>query len=76
MKRINEDLVKIIISTILFIISFFIKDNKFMYFAVLLVSYVVISYELYVNTYKNILEKEFFDEDTLLILATIGAFCI
>lgn len=76
MKRINEDLVKIIISTILFIISFFIKDNKFMYFAVLLISYVVISYELYVNTYKNILEKEFFDEDTLMILATIGAFCI
>lgn len=76
MKRINEDLVKITISTILFIISFFIKDNKFMYFAVLLVSYVVISYELYVNTYKNILEKEFFDEDTLMILATIGAFCI
>lgn len=76
MKRINEDLVKIIISTILFIISFFIKDNKFMYFAILLVSYVVISYELYVNTYKNILEKEFFDEDTLMILATIGAFCI
>ena len=67
MKRINEDLVKIIISTILFIISFF---------AVLLVSYVVVSYELYVNTYKNILEKEFFDEDTLMILATIGAFCI
>lgn len=76
MKRINEDLLKIIISTILFIISFFIKDNKFMYFAVLFVSYVVISYELYVNTYKNILEKEFFDEDTLMILATIGAFCI
>ena len=76
MKRINEDLVKIIISTILFIISFFIKDNKYMYFAILLVSYVVISYELYVNTYKNILEKEFFDEDTLMILATIGAFCI
>lgn len=76
MKRINEDLVKIIISTILFIISFFIKDNKSMYFAILLVSYVVISYELYVNTYKNILEKEFFDEDTLMILATIGAFCI
>lgn len=76
MKRINEDLLKIIISTILFIISFFIKDNKFMYFAILLVSYVVISYELYTNTYKSILEKVFFDEDTLMILATIGAFCI
>ena len=76
MKRINEDLLKIIISTILFIISFFIKDNRFMYFAILLVSYVVISYELYINTYKSILEKEFFDEDTLMILATIGAFCI
>ena len=76
MKRINEDLLKIIISTILFVISFFIKDNRFMYFAILLVSYVIISYELYINTYKSILEKEFFDEDTLMILATIGAFCI
>lgn len=76
MKRINEDLLKIIISTVLFIISFFIKDYKFLYFAILFVSYVVISYELYINTYKSILEKEFFDEDTLMILATIGAFCI
>lgn len=76
MKKINEDLLKIIISTILFIISFFIRNNKFLYFAVLLLSYIVISYELYINTYKNILEKEFFDEDTLMIIATIGAFCI
>ncbi len=76
MKKINEDLLKIIISTVLFIISFFIKDYKFLYFAILFVSYVVISYELYINTYKSILEKEFFDEDTLMILATIGAFCI
>ena len=76
MKRINEDLLKIIISTVLFIISFFIKDYKFLYFAILFVSYVVISYELYINTCKSILEKEFFDEDTLMILATIGAFCI
>lgn len=76
MKKINEDLLKIIISTVLFIISFFIKDYKFLYFAILFVSYVIISYELYINTYKSILEKEFFDEDTLMILATIGAFCI
>ena len=76
MKKINEDLLKIIISTVLFIISFFIKDYKFLYFAILFVSYVVISYELYINTYKSILEKEFFNEDTLMILATIGAFCI
>lgn len=76
MKKINEDLIKIIISTFLFIISFFIKDYKILYFTILFISYLVISYELYINTYKNILEKEFFDEDTLMILATIGAFCI
>lgn len=76
MKKISEDLLKIIISTVLFIISFFVRDNKIIYFSILLISYIVISYELYINTYKNILEKEFFDEDTLMILATIGAFCI
>lgn len=76
MKKINEDLLKIIISTILFIISFFIKDYKFVYITMLLTSYIIISYELYINTYHNILEKEFFNEDTLMILATIGAFII
>lgn len=76
MKKIDEDLLKIIISSILFILSFFIKDYKTIYFITLLISYIIVSYELYINSYKNILEKEFFEEDTLMIIATIGAFII
>ena len=74
--NINEDLLKIIISTVLFILSFLAKDYHILYVIILLLSYIIISYELYINTYHNILEKEFFDEDTLMIIATIGAFCI
>mgnify|MGYP002596119789 FL=1 len=74
--NINHDLLKIIISTVLFILSFLVKDYHILYVIILLLSYIIISYELYINTYHNILEKEFFDEDTLMIIATIGAFCI
>ena len=74
--NINEDLLKIIISTVLFLLSFLVKDYHILYVIILLLSYIIISYELYINTYHNILEKEFFDEDTLMIIATIGAFCI
>lgn len=72
----NKELLKIIISSFLFILSFFIKEMPTIYFIVLIVSYIIISYELYIHAFQNIQEKEFFDENILMILATIGAFCI
>jgi Cd2+/Zn2+-exporting ATPase len=74
-KFFNEDLIKIIISTILFIISFFI-DIEVYKLIVLLLSYIIISYEMYIESIKNILKGEIFDENFLMIIATIGAFFI
>lgn len=76
MKKISEELLKIIISSFLFILSFFIREWQEVYFIVLIVSYLIISYELYIHAFQNLKEKEFFDENILMILATIGAFFI
>lgn len=73
--KINEDLIKIILSAFLFIISFFIKNIDFK-LLFLVLSYITISYELYIKAFKNILSGELFDENFLMILATIGAFYI
>ena len=73
-KIINEGLLKIIISTILFIIALFLP-NPFK-LIVLIISYIIISYEIYIEAFNELKEKEIFNENLLMILATIGAFVI
>lgn len=74
--KINEELIKIIISALFFTLSFFTTKNCILYFALLILSYIVISYEIYIDAFKNIFHGEIFDENFLMILATIGAFYI
>lgn len=78
MKKIkfSEDLIRILISAILLIISIFLKNFKTAYLIVIVVSYVFVSKEVYENALKNIKNKEIFDENLLMIIATLGAFYI
>lgn len=78
MKKIkfNEDLIRILISAVLLIISIFLKNFKTAYLIVIVVSYVFVSKEVYENALKNIKKKEIFDENLLMIIATLGAFYI
>lgn len=74
-KYLNEDLIKILISIILLISSFFIQ-NESIKLIVLIISYIVISINMYIKLIKNIKKFEIFDETFLMIIATIGAFFI
>lgn len=74
--KINEDLIRILISAVLIIISIFLKNFKTAYLIVIVVSYVFVSKEVYENALKNIKNKEIFDENLLMIIATLGAFYI
>ena len=73
-KYLNEDLIKIIISIILIIISFLFNNN--LRLILLLLSYIIISYEMYIESFKDIIKGEIFNENFLMIIATIGAFYI
>lgn len=78
MKKIkfNEDLIRILISAVLLIISMFLKNFKTAYLIIIVISYVFVSKEVYENALKNIKKKEIFDENLLMIIATLGAFYI
>lgn len=65
-------MIRIIISSLLFGVSFLV-DNPLIF---LILSYIVISYEIFIDGIKNILKGELFDENTLMIIATIAAFLI
>lgn len=73
-KFLNEDLIRIIISTLLFIISMFLPTP--IKTIVLVVSYIIISHEIYMEAFEGLKEKDIFNENFLMILATLGAFAI
>lgn len=74
-KYINEDLIKILISIILFIVSLFTKAAE-VNLALLAISYAIISTGIYINAYHHVKKKIFFDENLLMIIATLCAFAI
>ncbi len=67
-----KDIVKIIISLILFIISFFIKNN-YIYYIIIYLVYILLTYKVLINIFDNFKNKTIFDENLLMFLATIGA---
>lgn len=71
--KINANLIKIILSIVLFILSFIVKRYAL---PMLILSYIIISYEIYRHAFQNIIKGEIFDENFLMIIATIGAFLI
>lgn len=75
-KIINADLVKLIMSLIFILIAYLFIENPNIFKTLLFISYIIVSYEVYFNAIKNIKDKEFFDENILMIIATLGAFYI
>ncbi|MBE6151245.1 MAG: cadmium-translocating P-type ATPase [Firmicutes bacterium] len=67
------EVIKLVISSILFILSFIFKKYSLY---LIIISYVIISFKLVIDVFKNIRKGEIFDEKFLMVIATIGAFII
>lgn len=76
MKKINFEEFKIIVSIILFLIGLLVHQILWLSNIFLFISYFIIGYEVIINSFKNILKGELFDESFLMTLATIAAFFI
>ena len=74
-KFLNLEFVKILLSVILLVVAILLIDNPISLFFYL-ASYILIAWKLLKNTYHNILEHVWFDENTLMLIATVGAFFI
>ncbi len=73
-KIYNLDFFKIILSLILFIFSLLCPINFKL--ILLIIAYIIISYEVYVEAFHNLQKGQIFDENFLMIIATLGAFII
>ncbi len=72
----KKQVIKLVISLILFFTTILLDLNKNVEFLLFLVSYIVIGYDVLLTALKNILKGELFDENFLMSIATLGAFAI
>ncbi len=76
-KKMNKQLIKIILSFILVIISIILKFDNILYNNIIyVIAYIIVGYDIFLKALKNILRGKVFDENFLMTIATIGAFCI
>lgn len=73
----EKRLIRIILSSLVFLISFLIPNYLLIIKDILLiVSYLIVGYDILMKAIKNITRGKLFDENFLMALATIGAFAI
>ncbi len=75
-QKYGFDLIKIIISTLLLISSVVFNLSDVTRFILCAVAYVVSVYEIVINCVKCIARKIFLDENTLMFIASLTAFCL
>ncbi len=67
-------IIRVIISLIIFTISLFIPDIWYLELTLSLIAYLIIGYDVLLEALKNICHGQVFDENFLMIVATIAAF--
>ena len=74
--KFNEDIIKIIISAVLFVIALFFQNYEIVHLILLVCSYLIVSYRIFIDAIKKLVKGNVFDENTLMIIATVSAFII
>ena len=72
-KKQKKVLVRIIIAAVLMIVFGFLPVSGYLRFGLYMIPYLVIGYDILRKAWKGILNRQMFDENFLMAVATIGA---
>ncbi len=75
-KKQKKMFIRIIISTALIIILSLLPVEGYVQFALFMIPYLVIGYDILKKAWKGILNRQAFDENFLMAVATIGAIAL
>ena len=83
-SKLKKDAVRVGIALVLFFIIMFLPldawfaapTNVYVEFALFLVPYLIVGYDVLISAFKNVLKGNALDEDFLMTIATIGAFAM
>ena len=72
----KKEIIKIVVGTVLLVAGLLAKHFElpiYIYYVLMAASYVVLGWEVAVNAITNLFHGEFFDENFLMFIATVGA---
>jgi len=69
-------IIRTVFGIIIFTAALLIKTPEIYTLSLFIISYILISFEIIFKAFRNIFKGQFFDESTLMTVATIGAFFI
>ena len=75
-KKQKKMLIRIIVSAILMITFLFIPMEGVLRFIAYMIPYLIIGYDILIKAFKGILNKQVFDENFLMAIATVGAIAL
>ena len=76
-KKQRKILIRIVISALLMAaFMLFPVSNSYLEFALYMVAYLIIGYDILLKAWKGVLNKQVFDENFLMAVATVGALAI
>ena len=75
-KKQKRVLYKVIISGLLLICAFFLDEWFYFQLSVIVASYLIIGFDVLKKSFRNICKGQIFDENFLMMIATLGAFAI
>ena len=72
-KKQKKVLIRVIVASVLLILCAVLPTTGYVRFATFMVPYLVIGYDILKKAWKGILNKQVFDENFLMAVATVGA---
>lgn len=75
-KKQKKMLIRIIVSAALMIAFLFIPMDGALRFIAYMIPYLIIGYDILIRAFKGILNKQVFDENFLMAIATVGAIAL
>ena len=75
-KKQKKILIRVIVASVLLILCAVLPTTGYVRFATFMVPYLVIGYDILKKAWKGILNKQVFDENFLMAVATVGAICL
>ena len=75
-KQNKKDLCRILLAAALFVLGNIVQAGGFVRFAFFFAAFLVAGLDVLVNAVRNITYGQVFDEEFLMTIATIGAFCV
>jgi len=75
-KQNKKDLCKILVAAALFVLGSAVNAGGFVRFVLFFAAFLVAGLDVLINAVRNIAYGQVFDEEFLMTIATIGAFCV